>query len=114
MIDIGRPLHAYDVDKIEGDELIVRQSKKGEDFVALNGNTYKLDEDMLVISDKHGVDDLAGIMGGERTGVTEKTTKMFLEAAIFDPISIAKTGRKLNINSEARYRFERGLRLRFT
>ena len=109
MIDLGRPLHAYDVDKIEGNELIVRQSKNGEDFVALNGTTYKLDEDMLVICDKHGVDDLAGIMGGERTGVTEKTTKMFLEAAIFDPISIAKTGRKLNLHSEARYRFERGL-----
>ena len=109
MIDIGRPLHAYDVDKIEGDELIVRQSKNGEDFVALNGTTYKLDEEMLVISDKNGVDDLAGIMGGERTGVTEKTTKMFLESAIFDPISIAKTGRKLNLHSEARYRFERGL-----
>ncbi|MDC1194576.1 phenylalanine--tRNA ligase subunit beta, partial [Pseudomonadota bacterium] len=109
MIDIGRPLHVYDVDKIKGDELIVRQSKIGENFVALNGTTYNLDEDMLVISDKHGVDDLAGIMGGERTGVTEKTTNMFLEAAIFDPISIAKTGRKLNLHSEARYRFERGL-----
>ena len=58
---------------------------------------------------EHGLDDLAGIMGGERTGVTDRTTKMFLEAAIFDPISIAKTGRKLNIISEARYRFERGL-----
>ena len=109
MIDIGRPLHAYDVEKIQGDELFVRQAKKGEEFIALNGNTYKLDDEMLIISDKHGVDDLAGIMGGERTGVTEKTTKMFLEAAIFDPISIAKTGRKLNLHSEARYRFERGL-----
>ena len=109
MIDIGRPLHAYDVEKIQGDQLIIRQSKKDEKFAALNGNTYKLDEGMLVISDEHGLDDLAGIMGGERTGVTDKTTKMFLEAAIFDPISIAKTGRKLNINSEARYRFERGV-----
>ncbi len=109
MIDIGRPLHAYDVDKIQGDALTVRQSKNGEEFVALNGTTYKLDEEMLVISDEHGVDDLAGIMGGERTGVTAETTKMFLEAAIFDPISIAKTGRKLNIHSEARYRFERGV-----
>ena len=109
MIDIGRPLHAYDIEKIKGDCLTIKMSKKGDEFHALNGNVYELDEGMLVISDKHGVDDLAGIMGGERTGVTERTTKMFLEAAIFDPISIAKTGRKLNINSDARYRFERGL-----
>ena len=109
MIDIGRPLHAYDADKIVGDNLTIKQSKKGEKFHALNGHNYELDEGMLVISDEHGIDDLAGIMGGERTGVIEDTTKMFLEAAIFDPISIANTGRKLNINSDARYRFERGL-----
>ena len=93
MIDLGRPLHAYDIDKIKGDCLSIKMSKKGEEFHALNGNVYELDEGMLVISDENGVDDLAGIMGGERTGVTESTTKMFLEAAIFDPISIAKTGR---------------------
>ena len=109
MIDLGRPLHAYDIDKIEGNDLTIKKSKTGEKFYALNGKIYDLDNDMLVISDKHGVDDLAGIMGGERTGVTESTTHMFLEAAIFDSISIAQTGRKLNINSDARYRFERGL-----
>ncbi len=109
MIDIGRPLHAYDADKIVGNTLTIKESKKGEKFFALNGNEYELDQGMLVISDDQGIDDLAGIMGGERTSVTEHTTKMFLEAAIFDPISIANTGRKLNINSDARYRFERGL-----
>ncbi len=109
MIDIGRPLHAYDADKIVGNTLTVKEAKQGEKFFALNGNEYELDQGMLVISDSHGIDDLAGIMGGERTGVTNNTTKMFLEAAIFDPISIANTGRKLNINSDARYRFERGL-----
>ncbi|MDC3140436.1 phenylalanine--tRNA ligase subunit beta [Alphaproteobacteria bacterium] len=109
MIDIGRPLHAYDVEKIVGNTLIIKEAKQGEKFFALNGNEYELDQGMLVIADSHGIDDLAGIMGGERTGVTNDTTKMFLEAAIFDPISIANTGRKLNINSDARYRFERGL-----
>ena len=109
MIDLGRPLHAYDIDKIEGSHLTIKKSKIGDKFHALNGKVYDLDNDMLVISDKHGVDDLAGIMGGERTSVKETTTNMFLEAAIFDPISIAQTGRKLNINSDARYRFERGL-----
>ena len=109
MIDIGRPLHAYDAEKIVGNTLTIKEAKQGEKFFALNGNEYELDQGMLVISDSHGIDDLAGIMGGERTGVTNNTTKMFLEAAIFDPISIANTGRKLNINSDARYRFERGL-----
>ena len=109
MIDIGRPLHAYDAEKIVGNTLTIKEAKQGEKFFALNGNEYELDQGMLVIADSHGIDDLAGIMGGERTGVTNDTTKMFLEAAIFDPISIANTGRKLNINSDARYRFERGL-----
>ncbi len=109
MIDIGRPLHAYDIDKIKGKSLRIKKSNKGDKFFALNGNSYELDDNMLVISDEQGVDDLAGIMGGERTGVTKDTTRMFLEAAIFDPISIANTGRKLNLHSDARYRFERGL-----
>jgi len=109
MIDIGRPLHAYDIDKIKGKTLRITKSKKGQKFFALNGNKYTLDDDMIVICDELGVDDLAGIMGGERTGVNKNTTRIFLEAAIFDPISIANTGRKLNLQSDARYRFERGL-----
>ena len=109
MIDIGRPLHAYDANKINGNTLTVRTSQKGEKFHALNGKTYDLDDSMLVICDNKGVDDLAGIMGGLRTGVDENTTDFFLEAAIFCPISIAKTGRYLKINSDARFRFERGL-----
>tara|TARA_Y100000991_G_C21953195_1_gene340774 strand:- start:21 stop:1646 length:1626 start_codon:yes stop_codon:yes gene_type:complete len=109
MIDLGRPLHAYDIDKIKGKTLRITKSKEGEKFLALNGNNYVLDDNMIVICDEQGVDDLAGIMGGERTGVTKDTTRMFLEAAIFDPVSIANTGRKLNLYSDARYRFERGL-----
>jgi phenylalanyl-tRNA synthetase beta chain len=109
MFDLGRPLHAYDTAKIHGDELIVRQADGGEPFAALNEKTYEMQPGMITIGDAEGVDDLAGVMGGERTGVSETTTEMFLEIAVFDPISVATTGRKLNLNSDARYRFERGL-----
>lgn len=109
MIDLGRPLHAYDVAKINGDTLTIRPAKDGETLTALNEKHYSLDASMCIIADDHGADDLAGIMGGARTGVSDTTTEMFLEVAIFDPISVATTARKLNINSDARYRFERGL-----
>ena len=109
MIDIGRPLHAYDVKKIKGKFLTIRLANHNEKFEALNGKTYDLETDMLVICDENGPDDLAGIMGGIRTGIHNDTTEVFLEAAIFSPNSVAKTGRALNINSDARYRFERGL-----
>ena len=109
MIDLGRPLHAYDIAKITGDSLTIRAASDGETMTALNEKEYKLDSSMFIIADAHGADDLAGIMGGERTGVSDLTTEMFLEVAIFDPISVATTARKLNINSDARYRFERGL-----
>ena len=109
MFDIGRPLHAYDADKIDGGKLIIRNAKQGESLTALNEKTYELDDEMLVICDANGPDDIAGVMGGDRTGVSETTTSMFLEIAIFDPVSVAITGRKLNLNSDARYRFERGL-----
>ena len=109
MIDLGRPLHAYDADKVEGDKLTVRLAEQGEQVEALNEKTYTLEEGALVIGDAAGPDDLAGIMGGERTGVSETTTRMFLEIAVFDPIRVATTGRQLNLHSDARYRFERGL-----
>jgi phenylalanyl-tRNA synthetase beta chain len=109
MVDLGRPLHAYDIDKIDGGKLIIGRAKAGQTMTALNEKTYDLDEDMLVIGDANGADDLAGIMGGERSGVSDATDKMFLEIAIFDQIAVATTGRKLNIHSDARFRFERGL-----
>ena len=109
MLDLGRPLHAYDADRIKGDTLTIRLAKAGEEMTALNEKTYALNDTMLVIADADGADDLAGIMGGERTGVTDTTSKMFLEIAVFDPVSVAMTGRGLNIHSDARYRFERGL-----
>ena len=87
----------------------MRQADGGEPFAALNEKTYEMEAGMITIGDAEGVDDLAGVMGGERTGVSDGTTGMFLEIAVFDPISVATTGRKLNLNSDARYRFERGL-----
>ena len=74
-MDLGRPLHAYDVNKINGKTLTVRVSKKGEQFNALNGKTYELNDSTLVICDEKGVDDLAGIMGGLRTGIDENTNE---------------------------------------
>ncbi len=106
--DRGRPLHVYDADKVKGN-LIARLAKPGETVLALNGKTYTLDDDMCVIADERGVHDIGGIMGGEETGCTDTTTNVFVEAAYFDPVSIARTGRRLEITSDARYRFERGI-----
>ncbi|MDF1792865.1 MAG: phenylalanine--tRNA ligase subunit beta [Thalassobaculaceae bacterium] len=108
MLDVGRPLHAYDAKKLHGNPTI-RLARDGESYHALNGREYTFEAGMLVIGDANGVDDLAGIMGGERTGVDDDTSEMFLEVAIFDETSVASTGRKLGVLSDARYRFERGL-----
>ncbi|SFQ13505.1 phenylalanyl-tRNA synthetase beta chain [Roseivivax halotolerans] len=106
--DRNRPLHVFDAAKVKGD-LRVHLSKGGEELLALDEKTYRLAPGMTVISDDTGVESLGGIMGGEASGVTEETTDVFLEAAFFDPIRTAYTGRSLKINSDARYRFERGI-----
>jgi len=106
--DRGRPLHVYDADKLTG-TIHARMGRAGEEFEALDGNSYKVDETMCVIADDSGVLGLGGIIGGESSGCTEETVNVFIESAYFDPISIATTGRKLNIQSDARYRFERGV-----
>jgi phenylalanyl-tRNA synthetase beta chain len=106
--DLDRPLHVFDVDKVDGD-LIVRNARPGETLLALNGREYALDPEMTVIADSGGVESLGGVIGGEETGCTEATTTVFVEAALFDPVRTAATGRKLNLQSDARYRFERGL-----
>jgi phenylalanyl-tRNA synthetase beta chain len=106
--DLGRPLHVFDADKLSGD-LTMRFARPGEEILALDGKTYRLDPSMTVIADDAGVHGIGGIMGGELTGCTPSTTNMFLEVALFDPIRTAATGRKLGIESDARYRFERGL-----
>jgi phenylalanyl-tRNA synthetase beta chain len=106
--DRGRPLHVFDAAKVRGN-LVVRRARLGETLLALDGKTYALDETMCVIADDNGVESLAGIMGGEASGCSETTTDVLIESALWDEINIAQTGRKLNINSDARYRFERGV-----
>ena len=106
--DLDRPLHVFDAGRLRGD-LTVRFARPGETLLALNGQEYALDAEMTAIADKTGVQSLGGVIGGEATGCTEATTEVLIEAALFDPIRTAATGRKLNISSDARYRFERGL-----
>jgi phenylalanyl-tRNA synthetase beta chain len=106
--DRARPLHVYDADKLKG-EICARLGVKGEKFLALDGKEYASDETMCVIADDNGVLGFGGVMGGEDTGCTETTTNVFIECAYFDPLRTAKTGRKTGINSDARYRFERGV-----
>ena len=106
--DRGRPLHVFDAAKVRGN-LTVRRARSGETLLALDGKTYILDESICVIADAHGVESLSGIMGGEATGCSEATTDVLIESALWDPLNIAQTGRRLGINSDARYRFERGV-----
>jgi phenylalanyl-tRNA synthetase beta chain len=106
---LNRPLHVFDVAKVQGGALRIHAVKGGEAFLALDGKTYTLRAGMMAISDAAGVESLAGIMGGEHSGCTEETTEVFLESAFWDPITVAATGRALKINSDARYRFERGV-----
>lgn len=106
--DRARPLHVYDVAKLTG-TVRARLGKAGETFVALDDETYDITPDMCVIADDKGVLGLGGIMGGKESGVSETTTDVLLEAAWFDPLRIAQTGRATGINSDAKYRFERGV-----
>jgi len=106
--DLNRPLHVFDADKVSGD-LHVRLSKSGETLLALNDKEYTLDDEITVIADDNGTEALGGVMGGEVSGVTTETMNVFVESAFFDPIRTAMTGRKLNLLSDARYRFERGI-----
>ena len=108
MFDLNRPLHAYDADKINK-EIIVRNSKKGESFEALDNKKYTLQDGMCVIADKSGVLGLGGIIGGLRSGTELSTKNLLLESAYFHPDSIRKTAKKLNINTDAKFRFERGI-----
>jgi len=106
--DLNRPLHVFDTGRVAGD-LVVREARPGERIKALNGKEYALDGEMTVIADDAEVLSLGGVIGGESTGCTEATSEVFVEAALFDPVRTAATGRKLNLQSDARYRFERGL-----
>jgi phenylalanyl-tRNA synthetase beta chain len=108
MLAFGRPAHAYDLAKLNG-AVVARRAQDGEGVTALNGKHYVLDHEMTVIADDTGVHDIAGIMGGEHSGCSESTTDVLIEIAYFDPKRIAATGRKLNLTSDARARFERGV-----
>ena len=106
--DLNRPLHVFDADKVKGD-VVMRFAEEGAEILALDGETYRLDGGMVAIHDDAGPEGIGGVMGGELSGCTGETQNVFLEVALFDPVMVAKTGRKLGIISDARYRFERGL-----
>lgn len=106
--DRGRPLHVFDAAKVRGG-LVVRPGRAGESVLALDTRTYQLDEAICVISDDNGVESIAGIMGGEHSGCDDGTIDVLIESALWDPSNIAATGRRLGINTDARYRFERGV-----
>lgn len=112
-LDLCRPLHVYDIAKLSGD-IVVREAKKGEQFDALNDKSYTAQGGEVAITDQSGVIGFGGIVGGESTGCTEESTDIFLECAYFNPLRIAKTGRLHGIESDARYRFERGIDPAFT
>ena len=109
MLEQGKPLHAFDAEKLSGDAIVVRRAKKGEKLQALDGKTYELAESMLVIADAQNPIAIAGVMGGQASGVTEKTTRIVFESAVFDPVSIRRTARELNLHSDASNLFEKGL-----
>ncbi|MGI9368383.1 MAG: YtpR family tRNA-binding protein, partial [Ruegeria sp.] len=106
--DRGRPLHVFDADKVKGN-LEVRRATGEEEFLALDGKTYKPTNDHFVIADENGPESLAGIIGGEESGCSLDTTNVLVESALWDPLTIARTGRELGIITDARYRFERGV-----
>ncbi len=106
--DRARPLHVFDASKVHG-ALVVRRARSGEELLALDGKTYALDDDVVVIADDLGVESLAGVMGGEASGCDEATTDVLIESALWDAHNIAHTGRKLGVVTDARYRFERGV-----
>ena len=108
MLDLNRPLHAYDADKIKKG-IVVRNSKKDENFTALDNKKYRLGEGMCVISDGEGVLGLGGIIGGTRSATELNTKNVLIESAYFDPNSIRKTSKELNIDTDAKFRFERGI-----
>src|SRR5437660_3640217 len=108
MLEVGQPTHAFDADKLKG-AINVRLAREGEKFLALDGKTYSLAPENLVIADDERAIGIGGVMGGEETGVAESTRNVLLEAAYFSPASIRRTARNLNLPSDASYRFERGV-----
>ncbi|MEM6635918.1 MAG: phenylalanine--tRNA ligase subunit beta [Pseudomonadota bacterium] len=111
--DRNRPLHVFDADKVSGN-LRVHRAQGGETIQALDDKDYTFQAGMMIISDGNGPESIAGVMGGADTAVSEDTVNVFVESAYWDPVTIARTGRALKINSDAKYRFERGVDPAFT
>ncbi len=109
LLECGQPLHAFDLAKLSGRQIIVRQARAGETFLAINHKSYALDPSMCVIADDRRPVALGGVMGGAETEVSPQTQELLIESAEFDPLSIRNTARKLNLHSDSSYRFERGL-----
>ncbi len=108
MLDLNRPLHAYDADKIDR-KIIVRSSKKGEKFFALDKNNYSLDDGACLITNEKEILGLGGVIGGVSSSISLNSKNVFLESALFDPVKISKVAKQLVINSDAKFRFERGV-----
>lgn len=109
MMDVGQPLHAFDLDKISGATMIVRTAKKGEQITTLDGVERKLGDEMLIIEDKDRLIDLAGIMGGENSEISKESKSIVLQAAVFDPLNLRKTARLLRHRTDALAAFEKGV-----
>jgi len=108
LLEMGQPLHAFDLANLDGG-IVVRKAADGEAFIALDGQEYTLTADDLVIADHQQAVAIAGVMGGERSGVTDATTDILLESAYFQPSGIRRTSRRLDLSSDSSYRFERGV-----
>ena len=108
MLELGQPLHAFDATTLSGGKVVVRRATAGEKLATLDGKTHELDENNLVIADGSKALAIAGVIGGQSSSITDATTEVFLEAAVFNPGSVRKTARKLNISTDASYRYERG------
>lgn len=109
LLEMGHPLHAFDLNTLQGSEIIVRRAREGESIVTIDDKDRVLDSDMLVIADHDRPVAIAGVMGGDETAVSETTTDILLEGAYFNPVSIRKTSKRLGLSTDSSYRFERGV-----
>lgn len=109
LMELGQPLHAFDLDRLAGQRIVVRRAQEGQGMVAIDGSPHRLDASMLVIADADKPVAIAGVMGGQETAVTDQTQNVLLESAIFDPSCVRRTSRALKLASDSSYRFERGV-----
>ena len=112
--ELGQPLHAFDLTKVQGNKVVVKTAEKGTKFTTLDGVERELHEDDLMIYNAETPMCIAGVFGGEQSGVTNQTTNIFLESAYFNPVSVRKTAKRHGLNTDASFRFERGIDPNFT